>query len=110
GHLHQTVVLVDADRAGPRAGGDGLRVTECRRRPWPLALELDDAEAGVEVEAHDPRRDRAPVAPARFDADRVQQQVAHGELVAARVEDDAAPEPPAAEARGGARVLGVAHG
>src|SRR5262245_11184434 len=107
--LDEIVVLVDADRAGPGAGGDRVRVTEGRGRPRTGALELHDAEAGVEVEAHYARGHGAPVTPLRLDRDRVQQQVAHRDHVAALIEDHAAAETAAAEPGGRVGLLIVAH-
>src|SRR5207302_7368155 len=109
GHLDQVVVLVDAYGPGPGPGDDRARIAERRDRPRPVALELDDAEAGVEVEADHPRRHGAAVTAACLDLDGVQQQIAHREHVAPRVEDHAAAEAAAAEPRGGGGTLGIAH-
>src|SRR4029453_4981738 len=57
---------VGAARAGPGAGGARVRVAERRGRPRAGALELHDAEAGVEIEADHARRHGAPVAPPRL--------------------------------------------
>jgi hypothetical protein len=65
----------------------------------PSPLELHDAEPGVEIEAHHARADGAAVAGLRLDLDRVEQEVAHRDRVAARIEDHRAAEATAAQTR-----------
>ena len=78
-----TVPVTRTDRAVARGASVG-------RRPRPVALELHDAEPGVEVEADQPGRHAAAVARPRLDAAAASSSdVAHRDRVAARVEDDA---------------------
>jgi hypothetical protein len=63
----------------------------------------------VAIEADHLRRHRAAIAPAGLDLDRVQQEIAHRERVAARVEDHGAAEAAAAEPHRRRGVLRVVH-
>ena len=71
--------LADAHRPGPVAGTHPGRVTEGRGGPGPGPAELDHAEPGLEVEAHQPRGHGQAVAQRHLDALGIQEHVAHAD-------------------------------
>ena len=92
----------------PDGAGDGAHLQvagrpQLGRRPRAGALQLHHGQAGVEIEADQPGRYRAAVAQPGLDAEGVEDDVADGDRVAARVEHDGAAEPAGAQPRRGRR-------
>ncbi len=102
----EVVVLVDAHRARQGAGLHVGRLPERRRRPRPFPVQLDDPEAGLEIEGNEPRRHRAAPAHLRLDVVGVEERVADADRVAACVEHDGGGEALSAQSRAGHRFLG----